>query len=273
VKIEPIYTKGGWDMKRQLGYVGMALAVLALATASVASGKWEIVRAGNLVFGDNGGISPTQLPRHGFAPATARIIGKIGTADGTHPPALQHVELDVDRTIRVDAAGLPTCRLSQLQARSTADAKRACGDAIIGSGSTEVEVAFPEQAPFSSTGPLVLFNAGVSGKTTKVLLHAYVDVPAPTAIVVPATVTRIDKGRFGLHLDATIPRIAGGAGSATRFELKIGRRFTYMGQKKSFLSAGCPTGSWMTKGHAEFSDGTDAALTHLFSCTPEGGSR
>lgn len=258
-------------MKRFFGCAGAAVAVLALTMASGASGKWEVVQAGNLVFGDNGGISPTTLPKHGFAPATARIVGRIGTADGTHPPALRHVELDIERSIRVDAAGLPTCRADQLQARSSADAKRACGDAIVGSGSTEVEVAFPEQAPFSSTGPLILFNGGVRGRTTTVLLHAYVDVPAPTAIVVPATVTRIDKGRFGLHLDARIPRIAGGAGSATRFEMKIGRRFTYKGEKKSFLSAGCPTGSWMTKGHAEFDDGTDVSLTHLFSCTPRGG--
>lgn len=259
-------------MKRSLFGIG-AVVVLALVLASGASGKWEIVRAGNLVFGDNGGISPTTLPKHGFAPATARIIGKIGTVDGTHPPALSHVEADIDKTIRVDAAGLPTCRLNQLRARSTADAKRACGDAVVGSGSAEVEVAFPEQAPFSSTGPLVLFNAGVSGKTTRFLLHAYVDVPAPTAIVIPATVTRIHKGRFGLHLEASIPRIAGGAGSATKFELKIGRRFTYKGEKRSFLSASCPTGNWMMKGRVQFSDGTEAAVSHLFSCTPEGASR
>jgi hypothetical protein len=251
--------------------VGMLAVGAVLALAATASGKWEIARAGNIVFGDNGGISPTKLPKHGFAPANARIIGKIGTVDGTHPPALKHLEADIDRTIRVDAVGLPACKIEQLQARSTKDAKRACGDAVVGSGSATVEVAFPEQAPFSSTGPLVLFNGGVHGKTTSVLLHAYVDVPAPTAIVVPATVTRIHKGRFGLHLEASIPRIAGGAGSPTNFELKIGRRFTYRGERKSFLSAGCPTGSWMTKGHVVFSDGTEAGLTHLFSCTPEGG--
>lgn len=254
-------------MKRYLYGVTVVVGLFLLLVTG-ASGKWEIVRAGNIVFGDNGGISPTKLPRHGFAPATARIIGKIGTVDGTHPPALRQVEADIDRTIRVDAVGLPRCRAGQLQARSTADAKRACGDAVVGSGSATVEVAFPEQPPFSSTGPLVLFNGGVHGNTTSVLLHAFVNVPAPTAIVVPATVTRIHKGRFGLHLEARVPRIAGGAGSATNFELKIGRRFTYKGKKKSFLSAGCPTGSWMTKGHVEFADGTEAGLTHLFACTP-----
>lgn len=258
-------------MKRYLSIAGAIAVGLMLLVTATASGKWEVVRAGNILFGDNGGISPTVLPKHGFAPATARIIGKIGTVDGTHPPALRHVEADIDRTIRVDAVGLPTCRLGQLQSRSTKDAKRACGDAVVGSGSATVEVAFPEQPPFSSTGPLVLFNGGVHGKTTTVFLHAYVDVPAPTAIVVPATVTRIHKGRFGLHLEASIPKIAGGAGSATNFELKIGRRFTYKGERRSFLSAGCPTGSWITKGHVEFADGTEAGLTHLFSCTPQGG--
>jgi len=260
-------------MKRFWVCIGAVLAGLALVMATTASGKWEVVRAGNLVFGDNGGLTPVKLPRHGYAPATARIIGKVGTVDGTHPPALRHVEADIDKTIRIDAAGLPVCRSDQLQARSSTDAKRVCGDAIIGSGSTEVEVAFPEQAPFSSTGPLILFNGGVHGKTTTVLLHAYVDVPAPTAIVVPATVTRIHKGRFGLHLEAAIPRVAGGAGSATRFELKIGRRFTYKGKKRSFLSASCPTGNWMTKGRVQFDDGTEAAVSHLFTCTPRGGSR
>jgi len=258
-------------MKRYLLAAGVVAVGMALLVTATASGKWEIARAGNIVFGDNGGISPTKLPKHGFAPATARIIGKIDTVDGTHPPALQEVEADIDKTIRLDAVGLPTCRLGQLQARSTKDAKRACSEAIVGSGSASVEVAFPEQTPFSSTGPLVLFNGGVHGKTTTVFLHAYVDVPAPTAIVVPATVTQINKGRFGLHLEASIPRIAGGAGSATHFEMKIGRRYTYKGEKKSFLSAGCPTGSWMTKGHVKFSDGTEAGLTHIFACTPKGG--
>lgn len=131
-------------------------------------------------------------------------------------------------------------------------------------------MAFPEQAPFSSTGPLLLFNGGVRGKTTTVFLHAYVNVPAPTAIVTKATVTRIHHGRFGLQIAARIPKIAGGAGSATKFELKIGRRFTYEGKKESFLTAGCPTGSWVTRGHVAFSDGTQLGLTHVFPCTPKG---
>ena len=257
-------------MKRNRIYATAFGAGLALVFAAVAFGARQEECAGNICIADNGGISPSKLPKHGSAPITARIFGEIHTRDGSHPPALQTLELDVDKTIAIDAVGLPTCRAGQIQARSSAEAKRACRSAIVGSGSAEVEVEFPEQPPFRSTGPLTLFNAGVHGGTTSVLLHAYVDVPAPTAIVVPATVTRIHRGRFGLHIAAKVPKIAGGAGSPTGFELKIGRRFTYRGRQKSFLTASCPTGRWVTKGQVAFDDGTQTGLTHVFPCTPEG---
>jgi hypothetical protein len=260
-------------MKRRLIYITVVAAGLALISASVATGNLGNRKehcVGVLCVGDNGGIIPTKLPKHGSAPVTARIIGDIHTTDGSHPPALQHLEADIERTIKVDAVGLPTCSENQLKATSSATARKVCGDAIVGSGSAEVEVAFPEQKPFRSTGPLLLFNNGVHGGTTSFLLHAYVDVPAPTAVIVRAKVTRINRGRFGLHLEAHIPEIAGGAGSATAFDLKIGRRYNYKGRKKSFLSASCPTGAWATKGNLLFSNHTRLGFTHIFSCTPEG---
>lgn len=257
-------------MNRHLIHATALMAGLALIFATAALGSREVVRVGNLYLADNGGISPSRLPKHGNAPITARLRGEIGTVDGTHPPALRSVDLDVDRTIGIDAVGLPTCRAKQIETTSTAAAKRACGGAIVGTGKAEVEVAFPEQTPFSATGPVVLFNGGVHGPTTSVLLHAYVSVPAPTAIVTTATVTRIHRGRFGLQITAQIPKIAGGAASVTKFELKIGRKFTYKGQEKSFLVGSCPTGSWVTEGSVLFTDGPEMGLKHEFPCTPVG---
>jgi hypothetical protein len=257
-------------MSRYLIRATVVVAGLALVFAAMASGKVEVVRVGNLIFTDNGGISPSTLPRHGSAPITAHIIGTIGTADGTHPPALRSVEAEIDKTISIDPTGIPTCEAGQIEALDTASAKRACGDATVGSGTAEVEVAFPEQAPFSATGPVVLFNGGVHGKSLLVFVHAYVNVPAPTAIVTRATVTSIDRGRFGHALKVTVPAIAGGYGSATKFDVKIGRAFTYKGQKKSFLTASCPTGSWMTRGKVKFQDRTELSVSHVFPCTPKG---
>jgi hypothetical protein len=248
---------------------GLALVFAAAAIADL-GGNEKVWCAGNICVTDDGGIAPDALPKRGKAPVTARLNGEIETRDGTHPPALQSLDLDVDKTIEVDAVGLPACRPGQLLSRNTAAAKGACPDAIVGSGKAEVEVAFPEQAPFRSTGPLVLFNGGVQGPTTTLYLHAYVNVPAPTAIVTKATVTRIDRGRFGLHIAAKIPKIAGGSGSVTMFDLRVGRRYTHKGKKMSFLTAGCPTGTWLTKGNAVFADGTRLSITHPFTCTPKG---
>lgn len=255
-------------MKRNLIHAAVLTTGLALIFATVAFGSREVVRVGNLYLADNGGISPSTLPKHGSAPITARLMGEIGTVDGSHPPALQSISLEVDRTIGIDAVGLPTCKARQIETTTSATARRACGSAIVGSGNAEVEVAFSEQAPFSATGPVTLFNAGVRGPTTSLLLHAYVNVPAPTAIVVEATVTRIHRGRFGLQIEAQVPKIAGGAASVTKFELKIGRKFTYRGKRKSFLVAGCPTGSWVTKGSVLFAGDTKLGLAHVFPCTP-----
>jgi hypothetical protein len=248
------------------------VALLALILSAVASGSSnrEVWCAGNVCVADSGGISPEKLPRHEKAPVTALLNAEISTRDGSHPPAFKSMDLKIERNISIDPVGLPACRRGQLEATSSAVAKRACGDAIVGSGKAEVEVAFPEQAPFRSTGPLILFNGGTKGPTTTLLLHAYVNVPAPTAIVTPAKVTRIDDGRFGLRIQATVPRIAGGSGSVTEFVLRVGRRFTYKGERKSFLRASCPTGSWMAKGEAKFVDDTILHIAHVFPCTPEG---
>jgi hypothetical protein len=257
-------------MKRVMFITVLSVVGLVLTSTGPALGAREVVQAGNLYLSDNGGLVPSKLPKHGSAPVRARIEAGIGTVDGSHPPALQTIDLDVDRTIGIDATGLPVCTLDEIRASSTVAARRACPGTVVGSGEAEVEVAFPEQAPFTAKGPIVLFNGGVRGGTTTVLVHTYVDVPAPTAIVVAAQVSRIHRARYGLNIKARIPRIAGGAGSVTSFRLTVGRSFTYRGRRHSFLSAGCPTGSYATQGQATFSDGTKLGVTHVFPCTPQG---
>jgi hypothetical protein len=247
--------------------IGVALALIAAASAFAAP---EVVRVGNLFLRDNGGISPMKLPKHKRAPIAANLNARYGTLDGSHPPAITSVVADFDKTILVDAKGLPVCQKNELVARSTTAAKNACGDSIVGSGEGDVEVEFPEQKPFTATGPVVLFNGGVRGNTTLLLVHAYVAVPAPTAVIVPVELTRIDRGHFGIHAVAKIPRIAGGFGTVTKFRLTIDRKFTYKGKQESYLSASCPTGHYYAEGKVLFADGTSLKLTHVLPCTPMG---
>lgn len=257
-------------MKMTLRFA-LALAVgslLLFAAVAIGSPNRRIWCVGNICVADDGGISPSKLPRHGYAPVSARLNGEISTRDGSHPPALRSVDLEIDKTIELHAAGLPVCRASQLEARTTAEAKKACSRAIVGSGKGQVEVAFPDQRPFRANGPILLFYGGVKGAVTTVLLHAYVNVPAPTAIVTRAKITKIDDGRFGMRIQVQIPRIAGSFGSVTDFNVRVGRRYTYKGKRRSFLAASCPTGIWIAAGRVSFADGTTLAIHHSFPCTP-----
>jgi hypothetical protein len=247
--------------------VGIFFGLIVVASALA---KPEVVRVGNLFLRDNGGISPLKLPKHNQAPISANLNAQIGTIDGSHPPAIKSVIADFDKSIQVNAKGLPVCKEGQLTARSTVDARKACPDATVGSGEGEVEVAFPEQAPFTAKGPIVLFNGGAHGGTTLLLIHAYVAVPAPTAVIATVKLTRIHRGHYGIHAVAQIPRIAGGAGSVTRFKLTINRKFTYRGKKKSYLTASCPNGHYYAEGKVQFSDATTLKITHVLPCTPMG---
>lgn len=254
-------------------YLICAMAIgagLALVVAAGALAKPHVIRAGNLFLKDDGGIFPSKLPRHSQVPISARIDADIGTIDGSHPPAVETLNIDFDKSIQVNAKGLPVCKRGQLTARSSEDAKKACPDAIVGSGKGEVEVAFPEQKPFTATGPIILFNGGVHGGTTLLFVHAYVDVPAPTAVVATVEITRIDRGHYGIHTVSQVPRIAGGAGSVIGFKLTIGRKFSYRGKKESYLTASCPTGHYYTEGNILFADGVTLQGTHILPCTPKG---
>jgi hypothetical protein len=250
---------------------GAALgAVLALIVAGGALARPEVVRVGNLVLRDNGGVSPAKLPKHKQVPAQANLSAAVATVDGGHPPAAREVVIDIDKSIHLNAKGLPVCRRGQLEARDTKAARRTCGKTIVGTGSGLVEIAFPEQKPIMVSTPLTMFNGGVKGGKTTIFIHAFITVPVPAAIVTTVKATPVRRGPYGIHTVSTIPVIAGGAGSVTRFKLKIGREFTYKGRKASYLTASCPKGRHLTKGRVLFDDRTLLKITHVLPCTPKG---
>jgi len=250
----------------------MALAlVAAVAVAGFAvAAKPTVTRVGNLVVKANGGVSPKALPKKRMAPVALHLSGQIGTNDGTQPPALRKVIIDFDKHGSINARGLKVCKPGKLQARNTRAAKKACKGTIVGGGKTKVKVALAEQRPFTTSGPLVLFNGGVRGKVTKMYVHAYVNVPAPTAIVTTVRVKKIKQGRYGTRAIATIPKIAGGAGSVTFFKLKVKRKFRFKGKARSYLTARCANRRFYAKAKSFFADGTRASGTVVRGCRQRG---
>lgn len=83
-------------------------------------------------------------------------------------------------------------------------------------------MAFPESTPFSATGKVIAFNGGVRGRVTTLLIHAFVAVPTPTAVITTVKIERQLHGPYGLRSVATVPVIAGGSGSLTKFDLTDG---------------------------------------------------
>lgn len=258
-------------MRKRLCVACTVLTLAAALSAGVADArKPTVVRAGNLVVSLNGGVSPTKLPKRRRGGISLHLVSSIGTTDGSQPPVAKTVTIDFDRQGTIDARGLPACREGEIEARPTAAAKAACRKAIVGAGKTTVRVQFPEQAPFTSTGPLVAFNGGVHGGKTIVFIHAYVNVPVPTALVTRVVVKRIHNGRYGTRAIARIPSIASGAGALTRFKLTLGRRFRWKGRMRSYLLSKCASGKLAARGSIAFADGTRLTGTVVRPCTPRG---
>jgi hypothetical protein len=248
--------------------VGLVLAV-ALAGIAVAE-KPVVVRVDDLIITFNGGVTPKQLPKSELAPIAFNVSGKIETVDGSHPPALKELVIEADKNSAINAKGLPVCTAGKLQAQDTKHAELACPDAIVGKGTTNVEVEFPEQAPFIAKSKLLAFNGGVHGGVTTLFVHAYLSSPVSAAVVVTAKVSKIHKGRFGIKSVATIPKIAGGYGSGVSFSLTINRKFIYKGKSQSYLLAKCPDGHLNALGTAAFQDGPTVSAEVVRSCTPKG---
>lgn len=227
-------------MRRNLMMALAIAAVLSLGVAAVASGLTSTtLRAGNLIVTFGGGTTPSKLSKSKYTPVTTTIFGSIKTSDGTHPSAFREAIVDIDKDVKVNVKGYPSCKAGQLEARDTKAAMRVCGDTVLGSGIAHIEVAFPEQRPIIVTSPITVFNGGESGGKVKLLIHVFITVPAPAAIVTQVTIQR--KGS-GVHTISKIPVAAGGSGSALDFNFKLGKTYSYKGKKVGYFEAKCPDG-------------------------------
>lgn len=251
--------------KRRVAAIAMTLA--AMLAVGIAGARAVIIEAGTMVLRIEGGVTPRALPKDGKAPVTLHGSGALKTIDGSHPPALRAASIDADRDLAVDVRGLPTCRIGQLRATTTKRAEAVCGDAIVGRGSATVEVVFPEQPPIRSTGRVVIFNAGERDGAVGLIGHAYVSIPAPTAVVATAKVTRVDKGPYGLHVEVEVPPIAGGAGSVVAAKIKLGRAYTYKGKRRSVFMGSCGNGRIEGRGTFKYADGTSLSGGVVTPCT------
>lgn len=241
--------------------IGGAVSLIVAGTALALR-----LQAGNIVVTTDGGFTPTTLPKREFAPIALHGYGRVSTVDGKTPPVLETITIYFDKHGEVETRGLPKCTPGKLQATTTRQARKLCPGAIVGRGFGKAVVNFPEQNPIPASSPITIFNAAKKDGNPTVLAHAHLTVPAPTTFVVPIEIEQVNKGRYGFRTVATIPKIAGGAGTPIYGRLKIGRTWKHRDETLSYANASCPDGRLQAKGQFEFKDGTFLQGTLLRRC-------
>lgn len=220
-------------MRRQLA-IPLLIAFLTIGWG--ATSEAAKVQDGNVVVSFDADFAPHSLPRHRPAPVKVEIHGRISTTDGSHPPPLRWLEIEVNRAGRIYSRGLPVCFAPQLQATSTDQALERCGPARVGGGSFSADVNLGGEVVAS--GRVVAFNSRRAGKPG-LLLHFFLSVPIHFTLVVPLTIGHRSRGQFGTVLRAQIPRLGGGLGSITELDLALARRYSFGGKRRSYVSAAC----------------------------------
>lgn len=246
----------------------LAIAIFALALG--AASQAEVAQRDNLRVSFDASFTPHTLPRSKPAPVQVQIEGKIATTDGSHPPPLRWLELEIHRNGNLSGKGLPICPPAILQSTSTQTALDRCGSSLVGRGSFSADVDLGSNV-FAS-GRILAFRSRRGGNEA-LLLHLFASVPVRFTLVVPLTVEAKTGGRFGTVMRARIPRI-GGIVSVTEIDLTIGRRYTFAGKRRSYVSAACsaPAGLNLAvfpfaRGKFRFEGHREIGATLLRNCT------
>jgi len=214
------------------------LALLLAACGALAAGAGaEVIQSGGVRVNFHAEFAPVALPRETPAPITVDVGGKISSTNGGHPPALRQMRVELNSAGRIETRGLPACTGSLLQSTSTTAALERCGPAQVGTGTFQVQLGLAAGKLTQVDGRALVFNGRVGGHAG-MLIHIYVTSPVRVTLVIPLKISR-RGGKFGTVLTTNVPSLAGGSGSITDLQLKIGRSYTYGGRRRSYLSAAC----------------------------------
>jgi hypothetical protein len=251
-------------MRRRLATVALLLLVIGACAAVAAA---EVVRKDNVQVSFHAKFAPQSLPRDRPAPISVEVDGQISSTDGSQPPPLQKLRLELTSYGQIDTRGLAACPASALQSTSSEVAIQRCGPAQVGRGKFQADLQFSGR-PILVDGRALVFNGVVDGRPG-MFIHIYISRPVTVTLVIPLKISH-RSGRFGTVLTTRVPKLAGGFGSITELQLQIGRQYSYRGERHSYLSAACAApagfpGATFTFAHAVFSFGDGLTMNAFLS--------
>ncbi len=199
----------------------------------------NVIQRGSVRVAVDADIAPRRLPREGAAPIHFSLSARIASTDGSVPPQLRRISVEINRNGHLDPGGLPACAYADIQPSTTVGALAACRRSLVGEGSFAAKVLIAQQAPFPSAGRILAFNGRWHGRPA-ILAHVYGTEPVPTSYTLPFVIGTVRHGTYGTTLSASLPDFTSRWGYVTAVSLDIGRSFRSHGSAHSYLTAGCP---------------------------------
>lgn len=255
------------------GALAVALLLAALCGAGLARG--EVVQRKNVRVSFDGALSPSTLPRVGTSPVHISFQARIAPRGSEVPPRLQQMTLEINRHGHFEPKGLPVCDLRDIQPSTTTGALNACRSSLVGEGSFSAKILFAQSAPFPAAGRVYAFNGRLHGRPA-ILAHVYGTNPVPTSFTVPFVISPA-HGTYGTIIRAELASSTTSAGYITGLSLDLGRSFRAGGQRRNYLSAGCPAPAGFrvtpfpfARGRFDFVGGENISQTLTRTCRARG---
>jgi hypothetical protein len=246
---------------RKAAALAAVLAVAACATAYALTAE-----IGPNFVSATATIQPRELPKRGGAPITLKSVTRVGTKDGSTPPTLKSIDFLIDKHGFIDSRAFPTCSLAKLEGTTPSQARKRCAGALVGKGVGKALVTMPGKAPFRITSPLSFFNGPPAGGRPTLIAHAYETVPAVKTLLVPITIERVAKGRYGFRAQVEFPPIAGGFGAPILAEATVGATRKRGGREVGYINAYCSGGRLQVEGSLTFTNGDFFPATLTSPC-------
>jgi hypothetical protein len=256
----------------KLRSLASAGAIALVAAAAVAQA--EVVQKGDLRVKVDGQLTPRALPRSSQAPVKVSVSAKISPVGMAELPQLRNMAIAINRFGQINTAGLPVCKIDDIQPATTADALAVCRRSLVGEGTFTADVPESGRAPFPSAGKLYAFN-GVEKGRPAIFAHVYGVRPAPTSFTLVFLISK-SGGTFGNTLKVALPNSKAG-GAITGISLALSKTFKSHGKKQSYVTGSCPApkgvdvaGFPFAKATLGFSDGRKVETTLSRSCSVRG---